>query len=407
MQQRNKKIIALFNYGGGMRGLIPAHIMAEIEHRTGLPMAEMVDIFCGPSTGAILNAALTLPHPDRPGQPKYRARHMVRFYEREGARIFPPDRFRSLRGLIHDFNNRMMKIGQLNAIFRHGHYDPAHLGRALRALYGNAHLSDSMKSLIIPAYNIDGEQLLSVSEGGEGDNAPAHTRNNIMDNGGHALWLKNMRLARNLKPVPSVSLYHAVMASCAAPTFYPCHHFTMTNPDGGDVKTYSAIDGSIFDNPCISYHGAIRQHVPEDSELVMIALGTGQTQRSIKKEEWNKYGSLGYVDPVNDLPLINIFFHAPESALIDSFADDMNGNFYHFNKSLIYGREGKNWPDTQIDNSAPENLKYMKTFALEIIEDRSKDFDSVCDLLVRNRDVKKLSKKGWVERLKDTIVKPH
>ena len=75
------------------------------------------------------------------------------------------------------------------------------------------------------------------------------------------------------------------MASCAAPTFFPCHHFTMRHPETGDINTYSAIDGSIFDNPCISYHGAIRQHLPEEIEAVMIELGTGQTNRSIKKEE--------------------------------------------------------------------------------------------------------------------------
>ena len=56
----DRDIIALFNYGGGMRGLIPAHIMARIEDVTGLRMVDMVDIFSGPSTGAILNAALKL-----------------------------------------------------------------------------------------------------------------------------------------------------------------------------------------------------------------------------------------------------------------------------------------------------------------------------------------------------------
>jgi patatin-like phospholipase/acyl hydrolase len=398
-----KKKIALFNYGGGMRGLIPAHIMSEIEHRTGLRMAEMVDIFCGPSTGAILNGALTLRHPDNPDQPKYRARHMVKFYEREGLRIFPPDRFRSFRGLIHDFNNRMMKISQLNAIFRHGHYDPANLGRALKALYGASKLGDSLQSLIIPAYNIDGEQLIAITEGGETDDSPAHTQNNVMDRGGHAIWMKNMLSGRNRHKPQNVSLYNAIMASCAAPTFFPCHYFTMRKQEEDIARTYSCIDGSIFDNPCISYHGAIRQHLEDDEELVMLCLGTGQTNRSIKKEDWNKYGSLGYVDPVNDLPLINIFFHAPESALIEGFADEMNGNFYNFNKSLIYGREDKDWPALEIDNGHPDNLKKMHNFAMEVIEENHKEFDKVCHLLVSNRDIKKSQGKSLFSGFKELI----
>ena len=401
MKKSKTKVIALFNYGGGLRGLIPAHLMTEIEQRTGLGMAEMIDVFSGPSTGAILNAALTLRHPDNPEKPKYKARHMVRFYEREGQRIFPPDRFRSFRGLIHDFNNRMMKISQLNSIFRHGHYDPANLGRALKALYGSAQLSDSLKSLIIPTYNIDGEQLIAAAEKDENDDMPAPTRNNIMDTGGHAMWIKHMHFGRNVVKTPDLSLYHAVMSSCAAPTFFPCHHFTMRHPETQRVHTYSAIDGSIFDNPCISYHGAMRQHLPDNSEFMMLSLGTGQTNKSIKKEDWNKYGSLGYVDPVNDLPLINIFFHAPESALLESFATELGDNYYSLNKSLIFGREDKDWPGVEIDNGDPENLKKMRNFAHAIIEDNSKEFEEICHLLVQNRDNNLSGKKGWFQFMKD------
>lgn len=404
MSDSTDKKIALFNYGGGLRGLIPAHMMNEIEKRTGLYMADMVDVFCGPSTGAILNSALTLRHPDHPERPKYRARHMIRFYEREGLRIFPPDRFRSLRGLIHDFNNRMMKISQLNNIFKHGHYDPHNLGRALKALYGSARLSDSMKSLIIPCYNIDGEQLKPVTEQDETSESVAHTQNNFIDTGGHAIWLKNMQFGRNIKPASDIALYHAVMSSCAAPTYFPCHHFTMRNENSQQVENYAAIDGSIFDNPCISYHGAIRQHLNVDENLTMICLGTGQTNRSIKKEEWNTYGSLGHVDPVNDLPLINIFFNAPESALMESFADELDDNFFYFNKSLIHDRE-KDWPDIPIDNGEHANLKKMKNFAYSIIEDNAKAFDDICHRLVQNRDKRqKDHKKGWLQRVKDSIV---
>ena len=88
MLDHKEPVIVLFNYGGGLRGLIPAHIMTRIEKTTGLRMSDMVDIFCGPSTGAILNAALNVPHKDEPHRAKYYARHLVRFYEKEGINIF-------------------------------------------------------------------------------------------------------------------------------------------------------------------------------------------------------------------------------------------------------------------------------------------------------------------------------
>jgi predicted acylesterase/phospholipase RssA len=388
----SKTTVALFNYGGGMRGLIPAHFMARIEAVTGLAMTDMVDIFSGPSTGAILNAALNMPSPDDPTRPKYRAQQMVRFYEREGINIFPPDRFREFRAFVHDFNNRTMKIAQMKRLMRQGHYGPDHLKKSLRAMYGDAKLEETLRTLIIPVYNLDGNALQVVEEAGESDNTPVHTQNNFVEQGGYAVWLKNIKTGRSLYPTPDVSIYDAILASCAAPTYFPCHNFMAVYGKNNRKRIeYAGIDGSIFDNPCISYHGAIRQHVPEDSKLVMIILGTGHTLRSFKKDDWNSFGGLGVVDPSNDLPLINILFHASETALIESFAQDMKGNIFTFNKSMIDVMNPK-YPSTQIDDASPENLKRLQYFFEEMLEDNKQQFETVCDILVRNRDQKQKEK---------------
>ena len=384
-----KNTIALFTYGGGLRGLIPAHIMSRIEDMTGLRMADMVDIFTGPSTGSILNAALTLRHAEHTSSPRFRARHMVKFYEREGHKIFPPDRFREFRGIVHDFNNRTLKLNQLNNLFRHGHYDPSNLGRALKALYGDARLSDSLRTLIIPTYNLDGEQLkLLETKEVDSDNAwVARGRASVSDYGGHALWLSNIRHMPNIGPslrTPDVSMYDAVMASTAAPTYFPCHHFKARYPGKKEIN-YTGIDGSIFDNPCISYLGAIRRLVPEGNKLTMLVLGTGDTNRAIKKDQWNSYGALGVVDPVNDLPLINIFFHASESALMESFVDDLGRDLFVFNKSMI-DPANPNMPSTQIDDASPENFDRLRIFAEELMEEQKSKLDDICHILASNRD---------------------
>jgi len=393
-------VVVLFNYGGGMRGLIPAHLMSKIEEVTGLPMADMVDIFAGPSTGAILNAALNIPHDDDPLRPKWRARHMVKFYEREGIKIFPRDRFRDFRAFVHDFNNRTMKIGQLQGLMRKGHYDPSYLSYCLRGLYGKRTLSETLKSLIIPVYNIDGEQLDLVEEAGETDNTPVHTKNNFIDGGGHAVWLKNIQQRRNQRKTPDVELHDAILASAAAPTYFPCHHFKATNAVSGKTVEYSGIDGSIFDNPCVSYHGAIRQHLDAGTRVIMILLGTGYTHRSFKKEDWNSYGGLGVVDPVNDLPLINILFHAPESALIESFRQELGDDLFVFNKSLVADIGKPDAVNMAIDDAGSENLKRMSHFSEAILEEQSQEFDRLCHILVRNRDTKP-QKRGFWSRLLD------
>lgn len=399
-------VIALFNYGGGLRGLIPAHIMTRIEKKTGHRMSEMVDIFCGPSTGAILNAAMTLPHPDHPHRAKYRARHMVRFYEREGQNIFPRDRFRELRGLLHDFNNRLTKIGQLESMFKHGHYDPRHLQKAMKALFGHTKLSESLKSLIIPFYSIDGAN----TPDGYNASQPTRAMQHYAREGGHAVWLRNMKLhngQHHINRTPDVLLSDAVMASCAAPTYFPCYHFDVGWPDGRGTKEYAGIDGNIFDNPAVSYYGSLQKQLDPHQKLVMIGLGTGYTNRSIQKEKWNKYGSLGVVDPVNDLPLINIFFHASESALSHSLVNELGDDLFMFNRSILNGDPDN--PSVEIDDGSPENLKRLRNFAESIMEEKANRLDDICEILVKNRDSKekykrssdKPQKKGFFSFLSD------
>ena len=72
--------------GGGIRGIIPAMVLAEIEERTGRPVAEKFDLIAGTSTGGILALGLTMP--GDAGRPRYAAEELIGLYEEEGSRIF-------------------------------------------------------------------------------------------------------------------------------------------------------------------------------------------------------------------------------------------------------------------------------------------------------------------------------
>ena len=336
---------------------------------------------------------------------------MVRFYEREALNIFPVDRFRDFRGLIHDFNNRTMKIGTLSKLFRHGHYNPKNLANALYALYGDAKMGDAISSLIVPTYNIAGTALEVIEEAGEDENAPARTMNNFMDHGGRSVWIRHLT-GDAYNPTShktiDVSLYDAVMASCAAPSYFPCHDFSAYDPNANLWRQYHAIDGSIFDNPCISYHGAIRPHVPKDQELTMLLFGTGYTSKSLTKDEWNQFGALGVVDPVNDYPLINIFFHASESALMQAFSEELgDDNLYIFNKSIFdESNIDGGLPSQQIDDATPENIKRLKHFAHAILEENMNKLDDACQMLTLNYQAKQEEEKSILNRLKKNFFMP-
>ncbi len=407
-QPRKRPIIGLFNYGGGMRGLLPAHFMQRIEDVTGLYMADMVDVFMGPSTGSILNAALNIPDPHNPEKPKFRARHMVRFYEREGAHIFPHDSFRAMRSMIHDFNNRTLRLTQLERLFRHGHYEQANLGRSLRGMYGRHKISETLKSIVIPVYNIDGPTGRGRRVGG--GTVPTSSLNSIinpsqlqdMGRGGEALWLKNICFdgAQNVTPPQDADLFDAVMASTAAPTYFPCYSFKIKDHPDESVRKITGIDGSIFDNPCISYMGALRPHLPPDRDFIMIVFGTGSYNRAFCEEDWNRYGSLGVVDPNNDMPLINIFFYASESALNQSFHQELGDHLYVFNKSLFSGTFKQDYPSPDIDDASPENIRKLHNFFEMTLEENRKSFNEICELLVKNYDLSQNEPKNSKETLK-------
>src|SRR5260370_39365413 len=72
--------------GRGIRGIIPAVVLAEIERRTNRPIAELFHLVAGTSTGGIL--AVGLPVPGADGKPKYTAQDMIDLYVKHGAALF-------------------------------------------------------------------------------------------------------------------------------------------------------------------------------------------------------------------------------------------------------------------------------------------------------------------------------
>ncbi|CAF2680485.1 unnamed protein product [Rotaria sp. Silwood2] len=74
--------------GGGIRGLIPAIWISELERRTQLSSSSMFHMMAGTSTGGILAAGLSLP--DKPGiiKPRYKAVDFVQLYTVHSKRIF-------------------------------------------------------------------------------------------------------------------------------------------------------------------------------------------------------------------------------------------------------------------------------------------------------------------------------
>jgi patatin-like phospholipase/acyl hydrolase len=135
--------------GGGIRGLIPALVLAEIEKRTGRRIAGLVDYLAGTSTGAILACALAKPDP-------LPAEELAAIYVEEGPHIFR----RSLLKRISSAD------GYLDE-----RYDHAGLEAALVRYLGDARLADATVPLLLTTYDLELRRAHLLRSTGEGAHA--------------------------------------------------------------------------------------------------------------------------------------------------------------------------------------------------------------------------------------------
>src|SRR4029079_7149904 len=83
--------------GGGIRGILPAMVLADLERRTNRPIIDLFDMIVGTSTAALL--ALALPSPGEGGRPRHTARDLIRFYADEGKRVFSRSVWHKIRAV--------------------------------------------------------------------------------------------------------------------------------------------------------------------------------------------------------------------------------------------------------------------------------------------------------------------
>lgn len=135
--------------GGGIRGLVPALVLAEIERRTGRRIADMADLIAGTSTGGILACALAKPEP-------LPAEEIAGLYIEEGPRIFHRSLLRRVTSAEGYLDER---------------YDDAGLIRALERYLGDTRLADATVAVLVTAYDLERRRAFFFRREGEGSSA--------------------------------------------------------------------------------------------------------------------------------------------------------------------------------------------------------------------------------------------
>jgi patatin-like phospholipase/acyl hydrolase len=226
--------------GGGIRGLIPALVLAELERRSGRRVFEMFDLIAGTSTGGILACALCAPN-------ALPADEVAAIYEEEGPAIFDRSvwqRIRSAEGLLDE------------------KYDAGALDRALERFLADKRLADTVPELIVPAYDMS-------------------------EPGPFFFKTRNAR-ERRLEDFP---LTVVARATAAAPTYF----------EPLPVGERALIDGGVFAvNPAMSAFAEVLRFHPS-ADVALLSLGTGQCTRSRRFADVDDWGLVEWARPILDV----------------------------------------------------------------------------------------------------------
>jgi len=242
--EENKKFKILSIDGGGIRGLIPAKVLADLEYELeqiepGKKLYQHFDLICGTSTGAILAIAIALGIPSK---------DLVKFYKENASIIFPRFILKCLPSKTRAF---------FSAI-----YSNKSLLKKLKEVYTNANngvsplLNDLKTNVCIPTFN--------------GNNGTI----NVLKTKHHADYTRDYKL-----PAHDVA-----MASASAPIYFPPHSFSFDN-EYGSGHNINMIDGGLFaNNPSlIGIFEATDKLGYDLSQISLLSLGTGKGKQIIKK----------------------------------------------------------------------------------------------------------------------------
>jgi len=333
--------------GGGIRGLVPALVLEEIERRLKAkgktkPLHAYFDLVAGTSTGGILAAGLTAPHPQDMGRPAATPAELVALYRDQGGDIFDRSFFRSVRKAFANIFS-----GNLSGIVEEK-YAHGPLEEKLRRTLGSRRISDALTSVLITAYDI-GERTTVV--------------------------MKKRPLRPGEEAHDDFLFWHAARATSAAPTYF--EPARVTNLTTG--KSITLVDGGVYaNNPSVcAFVEALKMGATSES-MMLVALGTGHQNRAYSYYETRNWGPINWINPAHGAPIISILMHgqchAAEHQLELLLNCGPQPNYYRLDAAL----DGVN---DEMDDASDENLAALERFARRLIEVESARLDAIVERL--------------------------
>jgi predicted acylesterase/phospholipase RssA len=340
--------------GGGIRGIIPAVILSQVEKRLRVKrpasrLADYVDFIAGTSAGGILTTLYLFP--DGPGgRPKFTAAEVLDLYRERGLQFFTR--------LTKGFH------APLREFFFGSKFGSSPMEGLLEEVFGRATLSELLRPCLITAYDLQSRDAFFFKQ--------------------HKAAASNGDAAQRRR-----FDYHLVdvcRATSAAPTYFPVKRVKSLAGE-----RYAWVDGALFaNNPSLCAYAEVRNGIPLTIDgtvewkkplaegMSLFSIGTGRKEPPIDSWHVGSWGKAQWIGPVINIMLSGV------SQTVDFQLQQM---FEAVNAPEKYIR--LNPPlgaaSSELDQVDAENLAALEDETLRYIDEGEgkKKFDLLVDQLER------------------------
>ncbi len=282
--------------GGGVRAVVAAAMLAQVEELIQKPLNQYFDLIAGTSAGAIVASAIAT------GMP---AKEILNFFKTASSKIFP---YQSI-----------LSPQRLELILKYGlsapKFSPIPLEEQLYSIFGNIQLSEvqATKLLITSFDTLERSPIIFKS------------------------WRRDS--------FSQVRLVDALLSSTAAPTYFPANYLYL------DGKDYSAIDGGVTaNNPSVCAVAEALRLGHDLENISLLSVGTGDPTRAISLEQAQSWGAMEW--SVNAFSLL---FESPSGATNYISRELLGDRYLRLQFKLDRKLTGKRLSD-DIDDASAENI---------------------------------------------------
>lgn len=323
--------------GGGIRGIIPACVLAEVERaiqslEPSRKIGDAFDMIAGTSTGGILACILLAPDPADARRARFSAADALQLYLENGETIFRHSLWRSVRDVGGLFDER---------------YPPGGLEAVLARYFGDLELSRLVKPCLITAFDTQHYRPFFFTQA-DAVRSPA-----------------NDYLVRDV-----------ARSTSAAPTYFPP---ALAGSLGSAPEPAPMVDGGVFaNNPaaCALVEAFKIDGGPSVAEdVAILSLGTGRQPASIPYERCRDWGAAQWAKPVIDLMLEGVA-QTVDYQLAMLF-QSMRRDAQYLRIDGVFGDAGAGLdvPDLNpaMDDAAPDNMARLQLFGERLAQSRAGD----------------------------------